>query len=590
MIDLDEWIEHLGERDIEAEDNDKYQNDLFVEYVLRKNDKNYKLRRELYNEYRAGTTPLFGEKGLRRQLAAIDLSYFGRAYLPHFFVRKSPVFHEELDDMWINGVMKGINPYDRYKEIDKESGSHSAAAAPRGHAKSTNFTFKDTLHAILYKYKHYAIIISDSSEQAEGFLDDIKTEIEENYHIIEDFGKLKGDKAWRSNVIVTKSNVKVEALGSGKKIRGRRHRAWRPDLIVLDDIENDENVETPEQRKKLKNWFYKAVSKAGDTYTDIMYIGTILHYDSLLSHVLTKNSEYETKTYKAVISEADNRELWDQWEGIYTNLFDPNHKENAETFYQANEKEMLNGTKVLWPEKWTYKDLMKMRVTEGIASFNSEMQNNPIDPENADFNEEWLDYYDDNPPDFKASNFVFIGANDPSLGKNKKSDTSSIIGAALDLNTGYLYIVDASVEKRKPDVIITDVIEMHKRYKRDYGKGFYKFGVETVQFQFFFKDVMAEKALEAGEYIPIEEIISVVNKVVRIRSLQPFIKNKWIKFSRSHKELIRQLCEFPMGAHDDAPDGLQMVVALAQVVRSIAAKFEYKTVSKRKLRFGKGAY
>ena len=45
-----------------------------------------------------------------------------------------------------------------------------------------------------------------------------------------------------------------------------------------------------------------------------------------------------------------------------------------------------------------------------------------------------------------------------------------------------------------------------------------------------------------------------------------------------------------MGAHDDAPDGLQMVVALAQVVRSIAAKFEYKTVSKRRLRFGKGAY
>lgn len=86
MIDLDEWIEHLGERDIEAEENDKYQNDLFVEYVLRKNDKNYKLRRELYNEYRAGTTPLFGEKGLRRQLAAIDLSYFGRAYLPHFLL------------------------------------------------------------------------------------------------------------------------------------------------------------------------------------------------------------------------------------------------------------------------------------------------------------------------------------------------------------------------------------------------------------------------------------------------------------------------------------------------------------------------
>ena len=61
MINLDEWIEQLDERDTEAEDNDKYQNDLFLEYVLRKNDKNYKLRKKLYNEYTAGTTPLFGE-------------------------------------------------------------------------------------------------------------------------------------------------------------------------------------------------------------------------------------------------------------------------------------------------------------------------------------------------------------------------------------------------------------------------------------------------------------------------------------------------------------------------------------------------
>ncbi len=456
MIDLDDWIEGLDERNTEIEDNEKYQHDLFAEYILRKNDKNYELRKRLYNEYIAGTTPLFGDKGLRKQLAAIDLSYFGRAYFPHFFVRKSPAFHEELDSMWINGVLKCKNPYKDYKEVDKEKGSHNAIAAPRGHAKSTNFTFKDTLHAIMYRYKHYVIIISDSSEQAESFLDDIKTELEDNYHIIQDFGELKGEKAWRSNVIVTKSNIKVEALGSGKKIRGRRHRAWRPDLIVLDDIENDENVETPEQRRKLKNWFNKAVSKSGDTYTDIMYIGTILHYDSLLSYILTKNAEYDSKIYRAIISEADNKDLWEQWERIYTNLFDSDHKENAETFYQANESEMLAGTEVLWSEKWTYKDLMKMRATEGTASFNSEMQNNPIDPDNADFNEEWLDYYDDNPPDFKTANFILIGANDPSLGKNKKSDTSSIIDLALDLSTGYMYVLGASVERRKPDVIIND--------------------------------------------------------------------------------------------------------------------------------------
>ena len=251
---------------------------------------------------------------------------------------------------------------------------------------------------------------------------------------------------------------------------------------------------------------------------------------------------------------------------------------------------MLEGTQVLWDEKFTYYDLMEMKVSEGMASFNSEMQNDPIDPENADFNEEWLDYYEPELMDFKKPNFVIVGANDPSLGKNKKADTSSIIDVALDLNTGYMYVLGASVERRKPDAIIDDVIETHRRYKRDLNKGYYRFGVETVQFQYFFKDVMAAKALEAGEYIPIEEIQSIANKEMRIRSLQPFVKNKWIKFKREHKELIRQLTEFPMGANDDAPDGLQMAVTIAQTVRATAKKPEYHSVLHRRANFRKGAW
>lgn len=111
-----------------------------------------------------------GEHGLRKELAAFDLSYFGRAYLPHYFIRKSPHFHEELDEIWEKGVMKDLNPLSEAKTISRMKGSRNVTAAPRGHAKSTNFTFKDDLHAILYGYKHYIIILSDSSEQAEDFL------------------------------------------------------------------------------------------------------------------------------------------------------------------------------------------------------------------------------------------------------------------------------------------------------------------------------------------------------------------------------------------------------------------------------------
>ena len=588
MIDIDNWMRELEEEeDADIRDNEEYQAKLFEEYVLRGSD-HQEERKKLNERYLSGEE-LMGEHGLRKELAAFDMSYFGRAYLPHYFIRKSPHFHEELDGIWSRGVMKGRNPLKEAKVISRLKGSRQVVAAPRGHAKSTNFTFKDSLHAILYAYKHYILILSDSSEQAEGFLDDIKTELEDNGNIIMDFGSLKGEKAWRTGVILTKTDIKAEAIGSGKKVRGRRHRNWRPDLIVLDDIENDENVNTPEQRRKLKNWFDKAVSKAGDTYTDIMYIGTILHYDSLLNNVL-QNPRYKTRKYRAVISDAANTKLWEEWEGIYTNLFNENHEEDARAFYEANEEEMLLGAEVLWEEKLSYYDLMEIKVSEGTASFNSELQNDPIDPESATFNPEWFDYYEPELIDFSSPEFIFVAANDPSLGKNKKSDTSSIINLALSTKTGYMYVADASVEKRKPDVIIDDVFEMNRRLKRDYKKGFYKFGVEVVQFQYFFKEVMAAKSAEEGEYIPIEEIQSTVNKVLRIESLQPVIKNKYLKFNREHKTLLKQLQEFPMGKNDDAPDGLQMAVQLAQSIKAVASKANYRTVLRRRFRRSKGAY
>ena len=282
--------------------------------------------------------------------------------------------------------MKGMNPSTDAKQISRANGCRRAVEAPRGHAKSTNFTFKDSIHSAVYAYKHYEIILSDSSEQAEGFLSDIKTELEENAALREDFGELEG-RVWKASVILLSNGVKIEALGAGKKIRGRRHKQWRPDLILCDDLENDENVNTPEQRKKLRDWFYKAVSKAGDTYTDIVYIGTLLHYDALLANV-AKNPEYEAVRYKGVISFATNTALWDAWERIFTDLENPKHKEDAEDFFKANEAEMLEGTAVLWEEKLPYYALMVMRVSEGEASFSSEIQNEPIDPENCAFAEE----------------------------------------------------------------------------------------------------------------------------------------------------------------------------------------------------------
>ena len=68
------------------------------------------------------------------------------------------------------------------------------------------------------------------------------------------------------------------------------------------------------------------------------------------------------------------------------------------------------------------------------------------------------------------------------------------------------------------------------------------------------------------------------------------VKNKYLKFNRKHKTLLKQMEEFPMGKNDDAPDGLQMAVQLAQTVKGIVSSTNYMSVIKRRFRMGKGAY
>lgn len=523
-------------------------------------------RVRLRREFEAGL-PLTGEDGLRRKLGAIDMEFFGRAYFPHYFSRPSPEFHRELDAIWQQGVLKGrypLTPADT-KAISRLPGVRRAVAAPRGHAKSTNLTFKGTMHSTLYGYKHYPIIISDSSEQAEGFLDNIRVEFEENTAILEDFGPLAGS-VWRSNVLVTKTNIKIEAIGSGKKIRGRKHRNWRPDLIILDDVENDENVRTPEQRSKLKNWFDKAVSKSGDDYTDIVYIGTLLHYDSLLAKTLT-NPAYRSIKYKAVIQFSQADDLWQQWESIFTDLANDDREADALAFFQAHKEAMLEGTQVLWEEKLSYYDLMVMRVSEGEASFNSEEQNEPINPDDCLFMEEWFDYYNEAEVNFGDPAFDFFGFIDPSLGKTKRSDFSAIVTLAKHKGSGYMYVVDADIERRHPDRIIADVLAKERWLRASFGHGYRKLGAETNQFQWFLKEELAKASAKAGLYLPIEEVQQTSDKVMRIQTLQPDVKNKYIKFNRRHKRLLEQLTQFPMGAHDDGPDALEGARSIAKRVK-----------------------
>ena len=107
------------------------------------------------------------------QKAAGDPSEFGKYYLSHYFTRRSPPFHRQLAELWRRRVMKGKDPASDRDAMLAEKGTRSAVAAPRGHAKSTVMSLQNVLHAALYGYKRYILLVSDTESQAVSFLEAI---------------------------------------------------------------------------------------------------------------------------------------------------------------------------------------------------------------------------------------------------------------------------------------------------------------------------------------------------------------------------------------------------------------------------------
>lgn len=486
-----------------------------------------------------------------------SLREFALTYFKHYFYTEFSEMHEEL----LLTIQNAINS----KKPNK-----IARAAPRGNAKSTIVSFVVTLWAAVYGKKHYILLISDTSSQADAFLLAVKTELEENTLLKNDFGDLFG-YVWNTSDIVLANDCRVQALGSGKRIRGRKYKQYRPDLIICDDMENDENVMSPDQRKKLFDWFSKALSKAGDERTDIIIIGTKLHYDSLLSKVLT-NPTYDSETYRAVINWS-NSPLWDNWEALITNLEDKNRLNTALNFFEEHKSEMLEGTKVLWEEKENYYDLMVQRVADGPAAFSSEKQNEPLADDDRYFLPQWINYYEDK--DIEGIDLFTVGFVDPSMGK-KGGDFSAIISLGAD-PVGYIYVLDADIKRRHPDIIINDVILKNETYR------YRLFGVETNQFQEYFKDTMQKKIKELAEVQKIKTVLNLkeVNqhsdKILRIQSLQPDVKSGRLRFKRGQHVLLEQLINFPSAAHDDGPDALESAVNLLGRRSAVADYYKEKT-------------
>jgi predicted phage terminase large subunit-like protein len=484
---------------------------------------------------------------------SIDLLAWSRRFLPAHFQRPPSRMH-----VWLA---------EQLDQMGRERGAKINLLGPRGSAKSTVGTLAYVLRSAVENREPYIWIVSDTAAQAQTHLDNVKAELEKNGELARAYPSAVGrGRRWREGSIELPNGVTIECYGTGQQLRGRRRRQNRPTLIVCDDLENDSHVTSATQRAASFAWFHGALLKAGDARTNVVNLGTALHREALAMR-LNSSPGWTSRLFRAVERWPDDVALWEEWEQLYCDLENPEAKATADEFFEAHRDAMLAGAEVLWPEAEPLYALMQMRVDGGRTAFEREKQNSPIDPERCEWPEDYLGehiWFRDWPANLEVRTIAL----DPSKGADARlGDYSAFVLLGIDA-AGTLY-VEADLARRPTPQMIGDGVALCRRFRPD------AFGVEANQFQeLLAAEFSAEFRRRKQRSVAPFAIHNHVNKLVRIRKLGPLLAQRRLRFharSASTRLLVDQLRDFPLGAHDDGPDALEMALRLADELQHGAA-------------------
>jgi len=470
-----------------------------------------------------------GDKSERVRKANKSFFYFIKTYMAHHIDHAVEESSEFRDYIHNNIDIKAK----KYKKL--------AFFAYRGGAKSTTIARLYVLWKLAKGETRFTVLISDTIDVAQGNLEFIKTEIEENKSYAYDF-ELKRSYKWADTEVIVNSPagmIKIKCYGSGKRIRGANFLSFRPDLIILDDIENDENVESKRQRDKLYEWLKKAILKLPNRKKPyiLIVVGTILHHDSVLARI-SKRKDFFTKSFPLLIEFPKNMHAWEQLYSL--------DMEEARRRYDAR-KAYYSYSARLDDSEIDLFDVM-MEYFEDIDAFMSELQNTPISGSKLIFN--GYSTYEDMP----AVDAYYIGV-DPSLGKSKKSDYFGLGYLAYSKKEKKFY---SKIKGYKIPAIdmIPKIIELYVQLKKK-GKPVV-LAIETVAFQEFYKDTLKLFAKSHDIHIPVITYNNTAPKELRIEAMAPLIKDATIMIHADDYILQEELETYPKSPHDDLLDTVEM--------------------------------
>jgi len=309
---------------------------------------------------------------------------------------------------------------------------------------------------------------------------------------------------------------------------GEFYHNARPDVIVIDDLEDPETIENDEIRAKRKVWFHgdlvKAVSRI-DKNWQIVYIDTLKHEDALLQDLLDHPD----------------------WESVRLEMFGDDYKSNA-------------------PEFMSDKDVMKEvdyhRSAGLLDVLYREFRNLPISTEDATFRPEYFQYYSE--PELANNKKVILETVviiDPAKTVKLHSAESAIVGVGIDRASARLYVRDVVSRKMYPDELYDEMFSMCARL------GAFVIGVEVTSLNEFITQPIRNEMFKRGSN-HFKELIELKprggeKKEMRIAQLVPFYRQGYVYHNPSCcGGLEAQLLSFPRSKLKDIMDAFAYIIQM----------------------------
>jgi len=452
----------------------------------------------------------------RKELARQSLIWFAKIYFSKYLFYKTAPFQKEI-----------------YKILqDDDNDLLDEIIAHRGSAKTTMAMLFYPIWAMINRRKHHIVLISDTFSQVKDHIYNLKNELESNTRLIKDFGPFdvkmetgKKEEWQKSSMIIPNYDVKIVGKSTGQRIRGTRYKQYRPDVLVIDDIEDLEMVRTKEQRDKTHRWFTGSVIPAGEKdRTKKVLIGNLLHKDAIMNRIKKEIQEGKRngRVFEFPIMDSKGEILW---KGKYPDM----------KAIEAEKKNVSGGT-MIGMRAWQREYMLKLVPEEGQI-----------------IKDEWIQYYDSVPDDI----IVFRGTGvDLAISKKASADYTAMVSGKLaeEKEKPKVYVMPNPVNERLSGFETT---ERARRVSLGLGdnENLTPLWVEDVAYQ----RMQVEAMIKAG--LPATSIKVSTDKRARLMTISSYVENGTVVFPRKGcEDLLLQLTGFGVEAHDDLVDAFVYMV------------------------------